>query len=361
MIAEKVSLENFRNYENQKAVFSKNTNIIYGENAQGKTNLLEAVYFFAGAKSYRAQSDKELIAFGKDYAKVILTFENSVRKNVCEIILLSNGTKKIKLNGIPLKKTSELLGIFNCVLFCPEEMSLISGAPEIRRKFLNMYISSHKPSYYSSLKNYSKILKQKNKLLKTGCAKDTLSIWNEKLASEGAKIIKGRYDFLNEMSPIADRNQREISGKDERLSVVYQPTFDTNLSDIQKIEKDFLKVIEKKARAEEMAGAALIGPHRDDIEFLVNGAPARLYASQGQQKTAVTAVKMAQTEMIENITGEAPILLLDDIMSELDVSRQNYLTEKIKKKQIFITCTEPNNMVLSGRKKYFHIEKGKII
>jgi len=362
MYLSKIKLTNFRNYTLQEVEFSKGINIIYGENAQGKTNLLEALYLFTAGKSFRTQNDTELIKFGSDFAKAEIEFFLNGRENNAEIIFSSKRKKLIKLNGLPLKRTGELLGVFRAVLFCPEELSLVSGSPEIRRKFLDMYISSQKPKYYGILKSYNKILKQKNSLLKNGADSEMLEIWHLKLAEEGAKIIIYRDASLKKISEKAKEVQKEISEGNEQLEIKYSPTSGINPEqEEEKIKNDLLKAMKKRELSEAAQGISLVGPHRDDMIFYINGKQARSFASQGQQRTAVIAVKTAQTELIKEETGEYPVLLLDDIMSELDSKRQQLVTEKIKNMQIFITCTSKETFKEFENGKFFEISEGRLI
>lgn len=361
MYLSKIKLTNFRNYSEQQVAFSKGINIIYGENAQGKTNLLEALYMFTAGKSFRTQNDTELIKFGCDFAKAEISFNANGRENTAEIIFNSKKKKLIKLNGLPLKRAGELLGAFRAVLFCPEELSLISGSPETRRKFLDMYISSQKPKYYGILKSYNKILKQKNALLKNGADKNMLEVWNLKLAQEGAKIILYRNAFLKKISEKAAEVQKEISEGGENLNIKYLPSSNINAEqDEEKIRENLILAINKREDAEILQKISLVGPHRDDMLFLINGKQAKSFASQGQQRTAVIAVKTAQTELIKEETGEYPILLLDDVLSELDKGRRNFLTGKFENKQIFITCTDEQDVKTGDEKSLFYVKEGKI-
>lgn len=357
-----IDLVNYRNYKKQNVTFSKGINIIHGDNAQGKTNLLEAIYLFTAGKSFRAQSDGELIGFGSSFAKVSIDFVSGERENKAEIIISDKRKKLIRLNELSLKKTGELLGVFKAVLFCPEELSLISGAPDTRRKFTDMYISSQKPLYYGILKNYNKILKQKNALLKTNPDETLLSVYNGNLAREGAKIIKYRAEYIKRLSEEADKFQKEISNGAESLSLKYFSSAPlSDFEDEEKTEKELLLAINKKTQSEIIQGTSVVGPHRDDIIFYINGKQAKLFASQGQQRTAVIALKTAQTELIKNETGEFPILLLDDVLSELDHSRRSFLTEKLCGKQVFITCTDVNSVKTDEKRKIFLVKEGKIV
>lgn len=365
MVIKSIFLSNYRNYESETVQFCPGTNIIYGKNAQGKTNLLEGVYIFSSGKSYRALQDKELVKSGSDFGRVKITFEAFGRENECEIIFKEGKKKIVRHNKIPLQKTSELLGLFKVTLFGPSELSLVSGSPEGRRQFMDIHISSSKPVYYKLLKDYIRLVRQKNNLLKkiqlNEANTDMLSVWNEKIAETGAGIIYLRNQFIEKLSPVAEKIHSEITRGSERLSINYLPntSFD-DLYDKEKIKNQLFMNIQKKERAEINQGQALAGPHRDDVEFYVNSYPLKAYGSQGQQRTAVIALKCAQTELIYDECGEYPILLLDDIFSELDAERRRFLTEKIKNMQVILTCTEPDIIKGGNDKKYFYIENGKI-
>lgn len=364
MYVKKISLKNYRNYEEEKAEFINGTNIIYGKNAQGKTNLLESIYLFSSGKSHRRAADTELIKKGSDFLKVSIVFHSSDRDYNSEISITSKKKKLIKLNGVPLKKTSELLGVFKCVIFSPEELNLIKGAPEKRRNFLDMSLSSIKPGYYGVLKKYYKILKQKNSLLKkiredaSFCG--TMSVWNEELAEAAARIMMYRHEFLSVLSPAAACEHMDISQGAESLSIKYSPNTPVeDFCDKEHIKSKILNNIIRKREAETAMGMSLVGIHRDDIDFLINNEEAKVYSSQGQQRTAVISVKIALTEIIKEAFGEYPVLLLDDVMSELDSHRREFLYTKTKDKQVIIVCTD-KDFIKEDNIKYFKIENGQI-
>ncbi len=364
MFIKNISLINYRNYEKQSAEFINGKNIVYGKNAQGKTNLLEAIYLFSSAKSHRRAADTELIRKGSDFLRIKAEFFSNERDYTAEISITNQKKKLIRLNGIPLKKRSELLGVFKCIIFSPEELNLIKGAPEMRRNFLDMSISSLKPAYYGILKKYYKILKQKNSLLKkiycNPSLEKTISVWNEELAYAAAAVMIYRNEFLSLLSQSAAREHLEISNGAESLNINYVPNTPSDLfEDINNLKDRVLENIKRKSEAEKTVGASLVGIHRDDIEFLIDGDDAKIYSSQGQQRTAVISIKSAQTEIIKDILGEYPVLLLDDVMSELDEQRKNFLYKKTSGKQVIITGTEKETGDMSGNK-LFKIENGTI-
>lgn len=359
MYISSVTLNNFRNYEREKIEFCPYTNVIYGDNAQGKTNILEAVYIFSHGKSHRTKSDRELIKFGESFAKLSIDFHDTDRDYRAVMQLDKSGKKTIAVNHVRITKLSMLMNYLNAVMFSPEDLDLVKGSPGARRRFADAAISQLYPAYLISLIDYHRALNQKNSLLKSlksaGKRSDaTLSVWNEQLAEEGAKIMKYRADFVELLNGFAKSVQREISG--EELNVAYMPSVRSD-----KITKDaFLECLESHQRREIEFASALIGIQRDDLDIRVNGNEARVYGSQGQQRTAALAMKMAQADYIHHIKGEYPVLLLDDIMSELDVKRRAYLAEKIRDKQVLITCTDTDLIKSTDETRLFHIENGKV-
>ncbi|MCX7715066.1 MAG: DNA replication/repair protein RecF [Clostridia bacterium] len=364
MYVKSLSLINFRNYEKEYIEFSPYTNIICGNNAQGKTNLLEAVYIFAQGKSYRAKSDKELIKFGKDTAELKISFDARFRSCEASIKLQQKEKRKIRVNDVPIAKLSMLMNYLNTVMFSPEDLDLVKGSPAVRRKFLDLAISQLMPNYLSSLILYYKTLEQKNSLLKAlkGSGRkcdQSLSAWNEQLCEAGADILKYRRDFLRNLSVFAKKIHSEISR--ETLEIFYEPSINFDVDDKDCIKDQMFLKLENMQSKEIDAGTSVLGVHRDDIKITTNEKDARIYASQGQQRTVVLSLKMAQTEYIHSIKDEYPILLLDDVMSELDKARRVYLSEKMKDKQVLITCTDADVVHLSDSVKLFEIRSGKIV
>ena len=360
MFVKSLEVINYRNYEKEKITLSKGTNIFYGKNAQGKTNILEAISLFSTGKSYRRVPDRNLIKNGEDFTKISVEFEAFGTEKDAEILIDKN-KKFIKLCGNNIRKTSEILGVFKAVLFSPEEMSLISGAPELRRNFIDMLLSTEKPLYYGILKKYYKILKQKNNLLKqkTEDIEKTLSIWNEELAGYASKIMVYRNNIIKEINPVADKVFEEMTNGSEKFHLKYIPNISADNSDEENLKEKILSVFQKKMQAEIIMGSSLIGIHRDDMEFYINDKNSKFFASQGQQRTAIIALKMAQAEMIYERCMEYPIFLFDDIMSELDDNRRNYIAEKISGKQVIITCTD--RYEADENAKYFYVENGRVL
>lgn len=355
-----LSLTNFRNYEKEKIEFSPHTNVIYGDNAQGKTNILEAVYIFSQGKSHRAKTDRELIRFDSDFARLSLAFHDSERDYKAILQIIKNGKKSIKINGVQITKLSKLMNYLNVVMFSPEDLDLVKGSPSARRRFIDSAVSQLYPGYLTSLIDYHKALGQKSSLLKTlkakGVKSDTmLSVWNEQLAAEAEKIIKYRTEFVKLINEFSSKIQGEISK--EKLKVSYAPGTKCDAWDKDTIYDYF----EKNQRREIEFATAQVGIQRDDLNISVNGKEARQFASQGQQRTAALAMKIAQADYIEASKQEYPVLLLDDIMSELDAHRRGYLAEKIRQRQVLITSTDTDLKYSTDNTRLIHIQNGTVI
>ncbi len=359
MYISSVELNNFRNYTKEKIEFSPLTNVIYGRNAQGKTNILEAVYIFSHGKSHRAKSDRELIKFDEAFSKLSIKFHDSDRGYSALMQLTKNGKKSIKINHVQITKLSMLMNYLNVVMFSPEDLSIIKGSPGLRRRFADEAISQLYPGYLVSLIEYHRALEQKNSLLKSlkanGKKSDiTLSVWNEQLAKSGAKIMKYRAEFTELLNNYASQIQSEISA--EKLCIEYAPSIKRE----EIGEEEFLEYLENHQRREIEFASSLFGIQRDDLSVTVDGNEVRTYGSQGQQRTAALSMKIAQADYIHHIKGEYPVLLLDDIMSELDINRRSYLSEKIRGKQVLITCTDTDLIKSTDTTKLFHVENGAV-
>lgn len=357
MIAKKIKLENFRNYEKEEVLFTPDVNIVYGKNGMGKTNLIEALYSFSYGRSFRAKT-KEFLRHGCDSAKIELLFEAENREQSADIVFTKDNKKKIRINGINIKKTSDLLGKFICVLFTPDELSLVKDGPDKRRRFLDTSIVSLRPTYFSALSLYTTCLKQKNALLKK---KDTsfLDVWDEKLSEYGAAIAMMRQSYVNSLFEKANSSQKDISRGKEDLEILYSHAYKIGKSKSE--TKDFIMEKISEARKREIeSGMCLIGPHRDDLVFKINSFNAKGYASQGQQRSIVLSLKTAQMEIIKEQEGEYPQLLLDDVMSELDCDRRDFFTEKIMGKQVVISCTDLSNLNFKKDSNLILIKDGKV-
>ena len=360
MYISSLTLQNFRNYASERIEFSPYTNVIYGDNAQGKTNILEAVYIFSQGRSHRAKTDRELIKFGKDFAKLGLEFHDADRDYKASVQLVKNGKKSIKINHVQISKLSMLMNYLNVVMFSPEDLGLVKGAPSERRRFMDSAISRIYPRCLTSLIDYHKVLAQKNSHLKTLKAKGArsdvmLSVWNEQLAIEAAKIMEYRIEFIRIIDDFASKIQKEISGED--LKILYSPDIRIDSTDKSAIFRYF----ERNQRREIDFASAQTGIQRDDLRVLVNGKETRTYCSQGQQRTAALSMKIAEADYMQNIKGEYPVLLLDDIMSELDINRRMYLAEKIRGKQVLITSTDTDVALSTENTRLINIKNGAAV
>ena len=362
MVIRGMSLRNFRNYEEQKFEFDENINIIYGNNAQGKTNILEAIYLFSMGKSNRASKDLEMIRFGEDYAEAEIEYISKSRLVEGKIRLDGARRKKIFLNDIPIRKNSELLGNLNVVFFGPDYLSLIREGPKRRRKNLDITICQLRPRYLTAISDYKRLNEQKSSLLKGEVLdKILLSVIDEKILELSVYISQMRFLYIQRICEIAKKIQLEISNGKENLSMKYISCgieiTEKNIGSLSEVyRKRMSELRERELRYRE----SIFGPHRDDIEFLINGADLKLFGSQGQQKTAILVQKIAEVELIFAETGEYPVLLLDDIMSELDIKRQDFVINKIKNMQIFITCTDSEKFKSLEKGRYIKIEKGEV-
>jgi len=343
MKVRKLSVSNFRNYERESIEFGENTNIIFGNNAQGKTNLLEAIFLFSHGRSHRTKFDTEMIKFGEDCMKLCLEFSDKDRDYRALLQLNKNGKKSVKINNVPIIKLSMLMKYLNVVMFSPEDLQIIKGAPQIRRHFLDEAISQLYPIYLKSLISYHKNLAQKNNLLKkmkfSGKENDNmLDVWNEQIAEDGYKIMEYRADFIKKLDEFSAKIHKEIC--EENLSLLYTPSIECDIIN----KENFYKKLEMTKNREIENGSSLYGIQRDELRLFIDGKEIKNFASQGQQRTAILSIKMGQIELINHLREEYPVLLLDDIMSELDIDRRRFLAGKIKGKQVILTCTDNEEM-----------------
>lgn len=368
MIVKSLVLENFRNHSDTKITFSDRFNIIYGDNGQGKTNILEAIYFCASGRSHRTSKDAELVQFGSNSYNInTYVYNGGLDRNI-SINYLIDQKKQIKINEIPLKKIGSLMGNLYAVLFSPEDLFIVKQGPLERRRFVDITLSQIKPSYFYNLQLLSKILKQRNMLLKSIGNKaeliDTMDVWNIKLAEVAADIVIARQSFTKLLSELAQKQHKFITIEKEIISFDYNCNIhiDKVNTKSENIEI-YLKQLEKSIARDISLGYTTIGPHRDDYDILINNKSLKLYGSQGQQRSAVLSLKIAEIELINKETGQFPVLLLDDVMSELDENRQKYLMDSIQNVQTFITCTNDAHFkkLLNSSTKFLKIENGNVI
>ncbi len=362
-------LRHFRNYIFLQLKAHPYLNIFIGDNAQGKTNVLEAVFYSATGRSHRTNKESELLRWQEKFFQIDIRAEKYRRTIRIEVIGLADGRKKIKLNGVPKKRLTELVGEINVVLFSPEDLMLVKGGPAIRRRYLDIEISQVNPTYYHNLLNYHKVLVQRNNLLRNykmhNKGIQTLDIWNNQLADFGQRIISKRIEVIRKMAPLARLMHRKITDGQEELEIRYFPSIDINDELTGDNIKEKLLALFNTRKEEEIArGMTLTGPHREDFGLFVHGKDMRIFGSQGQQRTCALSLKMAELEFMRSETGEYPVLLLDDVMSELDDKRRKFLLEVVYKKiQTFITATTFNYFKEIGQKEYalFEVKNGIII
>ncbi|MGN0331574.1 MAG: DNA replication/repair protein RecF [Lachnospiraceae bacterium] len=340
MIIESIELKNYRNYKELHMELNQGTNILYGDNAQGKTNVLESVYVCCTSKSHRGAKDRDIILFGEDEAHIKLQIlKNKVPYRI-DMHLKKNKPKGIAINGVPIRKASELFGVANVVFFSPEDLNIIKNGPSERRRFIDMELCQLDKLYVHSLVQYNRTLLQRNKLLKELAFRpeyeETLDIWDMQLAKYGEEVIKSRRRFIEQLNAIIREIHGKLSGQKEHITIVYDP--DT--------EEGNLEAALARSRPQDVRQkTTLTGPHRDDISFIVNGIDIRRFGSQGQQRTAALSLKLSELELVKKLSRDDPVLLLDDVLSELDSSRQNHLLSAISDIQTMITCTGLDDFV----------------
>ncbi len=363
MKVKSLKLKNYRNYSEETFNFSDGINILYGENAQGKTNVLEALHLFSSSRSHRGVRDRELVSFSENESELTLDFYSQKREQNSVINIYSNKNKRLFINGVEQRYVKALLGIFTTVIFAPEDLNLIKEGPEGRRKFLDTDISQIRPNYYRILKEYKKINELKLNLLKKDVTDDSLlDVYNEKLSQLGARLTIHRHRFIEEISDLTSAALKYISKNREEIEIIYKPGFDFSYSlSSKEIAEKLKKAYDDLKETEKLKRASLIGSHRDDILFLINKKDAKFFASQGQQRSVITALKLAEFEFMREVLGETPILLLDDIFSELDRERQEKLLKFLNKGQVIITCTDKDLLVKADcPTTLFKIEGGAI-
>ena len=354
MYCNKIKYRNFRNIADEEIEFENGVNILCGNNAEGKTNSLEGIYLFANGRSFRKCTDRDMISFDSDFSSLKLDFTDRVRQQEMELKLQRGQRKTCRRNSVPIKKMSDFLGYFRAVLFCPEHLSIIKDGPSERRSFLDSAISQIKPYYAAALAKYSNILDQRNDLLKNYEEKKdefdkTIALWSGFLAKEAELISRERLDYVKKLDQhIADFFNDMTSGN-EKVAADYPYI---------KSEEDFYRDLTQNLEKEIASGTTLYGPHKDDIDITLNGRDSRLYCSQGQQRCLSLALKMAEGEISKEVTGEYPVFLFDDVFSELDSKRKNYVINGIKDRQVIITSCEKDELEKNAQC-VFEVSKGK--
>ena len=357
MIINRIELTDYRNYERLELDFDKGTNILFGDNAQGKTNILEAIYVASTTKSHRGCKDSEIIRFGCEEAHIRTYLEKKDEKTRVDMHLRSSRSKGIAIDGQKIKKAADRMGLCNVVCFSPEDLNIIKNGPSYRRRFIDMELCQLDSFYLYNLNNYNKIVNQRNQLLKdlyfNPQLKETIPIWDEQLISYGNKIIERRRQFVCQLNDIIYEIHKKLSGGIEEIKIIYEPDTDEE-SYADKLKKNHDRDIKSKMTS--------VGPHRDDFSFETGNIDIRKYGSQGQQRTAALSLKLSEIEIVKSITKDTPILLLDDVLSELDSKRQRFLLDSIGNIQTIISCTGLEEFVNDRftLNRVFEVNKGTV-
>lgn len=357
MFIESIELLNYRNYEQLHMDFHEGTNVLYGDNAQGKTNILEAVYVCSTTKSHRGSKDKDIVRFGEEESHIKMMVRREGIPYRIDMHLKKNRTKGVAVNGVPIKKASELFGIVNVIFFSPEDLNIIKNGPSERRRFVDLELCQLNKIYVHNLVQYNKVVMQRNKLLKdlesNSSLKETLDVWDIQLVKYGKELIKIRTEFIKDLNNLIFDIHFHLSGEKEELFIQYEPNVTID---------EFEEALKKNRFQEMKQKLTLTGPHRDDLNFIVNKTDIRKFGSQGQQRTAALSLKLAEIELVKRTVKDYPVLLLDDVLSELDNKRQEHLLSGINHIQTMITCTGLDEFVSSKFQmdKIFKIVEGTV-
>ena len=359
MIISHVQLSNYRSYEACVLAPCEGVNVLLGDNGQGKTNVLEALYLCCTGRSHRTRQDRELIRWGAEYADVKVESQRRDGSHQVEIILPAMGRRKLKIAGQEASKSGELLGHVTGVLFSPEDLRTVKDGPAERRRFVDMALSQVKPAYYYALQRYARALKQRGEVLKMASVQPgllaTLDSWDEQLAAAGAELMRRRREYIARLSAVAGETHREISDGREQLEIRYAPSV-TMGEDARAILDNLFAAREQDLRRMTTS----VGPHRDDVLLLIGGRDVRAFGSQGQQRTAALAMRLSELDVMREAMGEWPMLMLDDVMSELDPSRRRQLVSHLKGIQTFITCTDPDDLAGAEVGKAWRVSEGEL-
>ena len=358
MYVETLALRNFRNYEALDIIFSDKINILYGDNAQGKTNILESIYLSATTRSHKRAKEKDIIRFGEEESHIRINIKKRDVGHRIDVHLKKIGNKGIAIDGIPIKKSTELFGLINIIIFSPEDLSVVKSSPGERRRFMDMEICQLSRIYYSNLSKYNKILDQRNNTLKQiayrNGVEDVLDVWDDQLVDVGSSIIKERQNFINMLNEVIKEIHKNLTSEGEEIELKYEPNVESD---------NFDDVLKEKRNIDIKNTTTMSGPHRDDFGIFINNVDVRKYGSQGQQRTAALSLKLAEIELVKKIINDNPILLLDDVMSELDSKRREALLNSIKDIQTIITCTGYDDFIKQriNVDKIYKISNGKIV
>ncbi|MBU3217625.1 DNA replication/repair protein RecF [Clostridium estertheticum] len=354
-----LQLKDFRNYTELVIELNKGINVFVGDNAQGKTNILEAIYYCSLAKSHRTNRDKELINWNGAEAYIKLYVCKTRLDKKIEIKIFKEGKKGVNINSIKVQKLSELVGSFNVIMFSPEDLNIVKESPSYRRKFLDIELCKLSRRYYYNLSQYKKILNERNLAIKKWNTNiDIIDVYDRQLSEFGAVIIKDRIAYIEKLNILSKTIHSNITSKSEVIEIKYL----TQIKELDNIQESFYLLLCKNRRRDIETRTTSVGPHRDDFSIQLNGIDARIFGSQGQQRTSVLTIKFGALEIIKELTGEYPVLLLDDVLSELDTKRQEYILNSIKEVQTLITCTGVNNIrkYLNPESKIFEVMSGGV-
>lgn len=366
MFCKKVELGFFRNIEKEVIEFENGINVIYGENAQGKTNILESIYLFARGKSFRAFKDRELVMFGKDTAYVNMDFKRGSDEITLGVEIPKSQTKRFYRNRVRVNKTSEIIGEFRAVLFCPSHLGIIKDAPSVRRRFLDVAISQLRPIYIKMLAKYNSVIEARNSVLKMDSEKRNeylgmLDIYSEELSYLCADIALMRIDYIKKLDYWVNIFFEEMTNGKEKPKITYETNASEDDFDKREVLKDkYLSLLKNNLDREIKYGATLYGIHKDDLKIVLNGKDSRFYSSQGQQRSLALAMKMAEGEISREYSGEYPVFLFDDVLSELDDNRKSYILSKITGKQVIITACDKSGFDKTESCSFIRIENGRV-
>ncbi len=352
MIVKKISFKNFRNLAEGEIIPCENVNIICGENAQGKTNITEALWLFTGAKSFRGAKDSEMISFGFSNAKLSMDFISGGIERNAEISI--NVRRSAYLDGKKLRNAASLAGNLCAIVFSPSDLEVVKNGPSLRRRFLDIAIGQLYPQYIDVLRDYTRAVTQRNTLLKESEGSPDiamLDVFEKEISQNGSKIIEYRTEYCKNLTPHLSEIYSGLSGKREDLEAKYIPICSS---------KNLAEELIKARKRDLYSGVTSVGPHRDDLDFRINSVSARTFGSQGQQRSVAIALKLAEAKTLKEIIGEEPVAILDDIMSELDPGRQNYILNNITERQVFITCCDPSNIKNLAKGKIFTVSAGRV-
>ena len=365
MFVRELTFEGFRNLHPGRWEPSAGVNILYGDNAQGKTNLLEACWLFTGGRSFRGAKDSELVGFDAPWAKLAMQFSAGGREQEAAIVI--KGRRQATLNGLSLPSAAKLAGSFCGVVFAPDHLSLIKDGPEGRRRFIDAAICQLRPGYIATLSEYQKTLAQRNAFLKqsriqqsysSAQGKEMLELWNDALAVHGTKITRTRQQYLRRLEPVARAIYDGLTGGKEQIHLALSTPVGAETP--EETARQWQGLFRASLQTDLAAGFTTVGPHREDLLVAINGSPVKNYGSQGQTRSAVLALKLAEAQLLQEILKEPPVLFLDDVMSELDPSRQDYILNHIEGWQVFITCCEPSTALKNTAAKVFSVKQGVI-